>query len=85
MYMQVAAKMNYNIISNTTFTVSNIMGPLNEMMFAGNPITYIRPTSTGLPQVRLFIFNCLIFFLIDFRFPCNYFSGHVCPHGELHG
>lgn len=29
------------------------MGPLDEMMFAENPITYIRSTSSGLPQVNI--------------------------------
>lgn len=50
---EVASKLNYKIISNTTFTISNVMGPLDEMMFAGNPITYFRSTSCGLPQAIL--------------------------------
>ncbi|KMZ65395.1 O-acyltransferase WSD1 [Zostera marina] len=50
---EVASKINYKISSNTTFTISNVMGPLDEMMFAENPITYIRSTSSGLPQAVL--------------------------------
>lgn len=45
-----AGLLNYRIVSNTTFTISNIIGPLEEVMIAGNPITYMRVTSTSLPH-----------------------------------
>ncbi|XP_077224470.1 wax ester synthase/diacylglycerol acyltransferase 11-like [Tasmannia lanceolata] len=47
---KIATSINYNIIANTTFTISNVVGPKDEMMFAGNPITYIRTTSTSIPH-----------------------------------
>eukprot|EP01018_Ginkgo_biloba_P037510 Gb_24731 [translate_table: standard] len=45
-----ATKLNYNTIVNTSFTLSNVIGPLEEIMFAGNPITYICATSSSLPH-----------------------------------
>ncbi|KAL5705664.1 hypothetical protein ACHQM5_023939 [Ranunculus cassubicifolius] len=43
-----AALLNYRIIRNTSFTISNIVGPQEIIMFAENPITYIRVNSTSL-------------------------------------
>ncbi|CAO2813943.1 unnamed protein product [Amaranthus hypochondriacus] len=42
--------LNYRIICNTTFTVSNMVGPTEELTFVGNPISSIRATSSGLPH-----------------------------------
>ncbi|KAK9163400.1 hypothetical protein Syun_004302 [Stephania yunnanensis] len=39
---KVAACLNYRIICNTSFTVSNIFGPQEEITCAGNPVTYLR-------------------------------------------
>ncbi|KAF8377573.1 hypothetical protein HHK36_030955 [Tetracentron sinense] len=45
-----ASLLNYNIICNTSFTISNIFGPQEEIMIAGNPITYLRANSSSLPH-----------------------------------
>lgn len=51
--MQVASLLNYRIVCNTTFTISNVLGPHEEIAVVGNPITYIRANSSSLPHVRL--------------------------------
>ncbi|KAI3525424.1 hypothetical protein L1887_04204 [Cichorium endivia] len=43
-----ASLLNYRIICNTTFTISNVVGPKEEFMIAGIPVTYIRTTSSSL-------------------------------------
>ncbi|XP_043714377.1 wax ester synthase/diacylglycerol acyltransferase 5-like isoform X2 [Telopea speciosissima] len=45
---KVAVYLNYRIICNTTFTMSNVLGPQEEIMVAGNPITYIRVNTAAL-------------------------------------
>ncbi|XP_074275540.1 wax ester synthase/diacylglycerol acyltransferase 11-like [Silene latifolia] len=45
---KVASLLNYRIVCNTTFTISNIVGPSEELTYAGNPITFVRATSSGL-------------------------------------
>lgn len=35
---------------NTSFTISNVIGPKEDISVGGNPITYIRATSTSLPH-----------------------------------
>ncbi|KAL8188891.1 hypothetical protein R6Q57_029411 [Mikania cordata] len=40
--------LNYRIICNTSFTISNLVGPKEEFMIAGVPVTYIRATTTSL-------------------------------------
>ncbi|KNA09249.1 hypothetical protein SOVF_155310 [Spinacia oleracea] len=47
---KVASIINHRILCNTTFTISNMVGPQEELTFAGNPITYIRATSSSLPH-----------------------------------
>ncbi|OVA15643.1 O-acyltransferase [Macleaya cordata] len=47
---KVAALLNYRILCNTSFTISNVVGPQEEIMFAGNPITSFRVNSTSLPH-----------------------------------
>ncbi|RZC67333.1 hypothetical protein C5167_011020 [Papaver somniferum] len=37
-----------NRVCNTSFTISNVVGPQEEIMFGGNPITSFRVTSTSL-------------------------------------
>ncbi|KAL3722373.1 hypothetical protein ACJRO7_034706 [Eucalyptus globulus] len=49
----VASLLNYRIFCNTTFSISNVYGPREELTFGGNPITYIRATTSSLPHVRL--------------------------------
>ncbi|KAJ4962718.1 hypothetical protein NE237_022657 [Protea cynaroides] len=45
---KVATYLNYRIVCNTTFTISNVLGPEEEIMVAGNPITYIRVNTAAL-------------------------------------
>ncbi|KAL7593847.1 wax ester synthase/diacylglycerol acyltransferase 5 isoform X1 [Lactuca sativa] len=43
-----ASLLNNRIICNTTFTVSNVVGPREEFTIAGIPVTYLRTTSSSL-------------------------------------
>ncbi|KAD6795294.1 hypothetical protein E3N88_06190 [Mikania micrantha] len=45
---KLASLLNYRIICNTSFTISNLVGPKEEFMIAGIPVTYIRATATSL-------------------------------------
>ncbi|GLU09226.1 hypothetical protein SLE2022_260980 [Rubroshorea leprosula] len=45
-----ASLLNYRIICNTTFTISNVVGPQEEITLAGNPIDYIRFNTSSLPH-----------------------------------
>lgn len=45
---KIACILNYRIVCNTSFTISNVIGPREEITIGGNPITYIRVTSTSL-------------------------------------
>lgn len=45
-----AACLDYRALANTTFTLSNVRGPSDEIMFAGNPLSFISATCSGLPQ-----------------------------------
>ncbi|KAI3809859.1 hypothetical protein L1987_19461 [Smallanthus sonchifolius] len=47
---KLASSLNYRVICNTTFTISNVVGPREEITAAGIPVTYIRTTSSSLPQ-----------------------------------
>ncbi|KAK9942053.1 hypothetical protein M0R45_007742 [Rubus argutus] len=47
---KIATWLNYRILCNTTFTISNILGPQEEITLGGNPITYLRATSSSLPH-----------------------------------
>ncbi|KAI4375974.1 hypothetical protein MLD38_013781 [Melastoma candidum] len=47
---KVASILNYRIICNTTFTISNVIGPQEEIMVMDNPIKYIRANSSSLPH-----------------------------------
>ncbi|KAK4437900.1 O-acyltransferase WSD1 [Sesamum alatum] len=42
--------LNYRLVCNTTFTISNIVGPLEQITLSGHPIKYIRVTSSSLPH-----------------------------------
>ncbi|KZV37227.1 hypothetical protein F511_25025, partial [Dorcoceras hygrometricum] len=62
---KVAGILNYQIICNTTFTISNVVGPREEITLGGNPVKSIRVTSSSLPHVTYYI--CTIFmYTIDF-------------------
>ncbi|KAI3448120.1 hypothetical protein Pfo_004785 [Paulownia fortunei] len=47
---KLACILNYRIVCNTTFTVSNVIGPREEIMVVGNPVKHIRVASSGLPH-----------------------------------
>lgn len=45
-----ASWLNYRILCNTTFTISNVIGPQEEITIAGNPVTYLRANTSSLPH-----------------------------------
>lgn len=47
---KIACLLNYRIVCNTTFTISNVVGPTEEITAAGNPVKRIRVTSSSLPH-----------------------------------
>ncbi|XP_043693101.1 wax ester synthase/diacylglycerol acyltransferase 11-like [Telopea speciosissima] len=65
---KVAVYLNNRIICNTTFTMSNVLGPQEEIMVAGNPITYIWVNMSASAHVKLP--TCLLFFtfLLFYKF-----------------
>ncbi|XP_065022363.1 wax ester synthase/diacylglycerol acyltransferase 11-like isoform X1 [Musa acuminata AAA Group] len=44
------AAMTYGLISNTTFSYSNVVGPVDEISFYGHPILYLAPSVYGHPH-----------------------------------
>ncbi|XVF45110.1 hypothetical protein PTKIN_Ptkin02bG0179500 [Pterospermum kingtungense] len=58
-----ASLLNHRLLCNTTFTISNLIGPLEEITLAGNPVSSIRVNTSSLPQVQnktsyLQLFQC---------------------------
>ncbi|KAL8553354.1 hypothetical protein ACS0TY_001871 [Phlomoides rotata] len=47
---KLAGVCNYRILCNTTFTISNVIGPREEITMAGNHVKHIRVTSSSLPH-----------------------------------
>nr|GMC87626.1 O-acyltransferase WSD1-like [Ipomoea batatas] len=47
---KIASSLSYRIVCNTTFTISNVIGPREQVTIAGNPIDNLRVTSTSLPH-----------------------------------
>lgn len=47
---KVASVLNYRIVCNTTFTISNIIGPREEITVVDNPVKHLRVTSSSLPH-----------------------------------
>lgn len=45
-----ASWLNYRILCNTTFTISNVVGPQEEITLAGNHIDFFRVCSSSLPH-----------------------------------
>ncbi|XP_044487737.1 wax ester synthase/diacylglycerol acyltransferase 11-like isoform X2 [Mangifera indica] len=43
-----ASMLNYRIVCNTSFTISNLVGPQEEITLAGNPVTYIRANTSSI-------------------------------------
>ncbi|XP_021909274.1 O-acyltransferase WSD1-like isoform X3 [Carica papaya] len=58
--IQVAAGMTKRIVSNTTMTFSNIVGPLEEISFYGHPIAYLAPSVYGHPHALTLHFQSYI-------------------------
>jgi len=50
--LQFASLLNYRILCHTSFTISNVVGPQEEIMIGGNPITFLRANNSALPHVR---------------------------------
>ncbi|GMH02872.1 hypothetical protein Nepgr_004711 [Nepenthes gracilis] len=50
---KVCTMANYRIVCNTTFVISNVIGPQEEITMAGNPVTYMRAAVSGLPHAIL--------------------------------
>ncbi|KAL2939381.1 O-acyltransferase WSD1 [Bienertia sinuspersici] len=49
-YLQVASWCFQKVLTNTTLTISNIKGPLEEIVVADNPVTHMRVNLSSLPQ-----------------------------------
>ncbi|XP_021863613.2 wax ester synthase/diacylglycerol acyltransferase 6-like [Spinacia oleracea] len=47
---KVGGDLYYNLFSNTSFLMSNIAGPQEEISIAGNPISFIRVTASAQPH-----------------------------------
>ncbi|XVE49220.1 hypothetical protein DITRI_Ditri01bG0064900 [Diplodiscus trichospermus] len=45
-----ACLLNYKLLCNTTFTISNLIGPLEEITLAGRPISSIKVNTSSIPQ-----------------------------------
>ncbi|KAL2939371.1 O-acyltransferase WSD1 [Bienertia sinuspersici] len=48
--MQVVSWCTQKVIANTTLAISNIKGPLEQIVIADNPVTDIRVNLSSLPQ-----------------------------------
>ncbi|OVA00980.1 O-acyltransferase [Macleaya cordata] len=53
--IKAAAALTHNIITHTTMSFSNLIGPQEEISFYGHPIAYLAPSTYGLPHA--FIIN----------------------------
>ncbi|KAK8518837.1 hypothetical protein V6N13_017895 [Hibiscus sabdariffa] len=45
-----ASLLNHRLLCNTTFTISNMIGPLEEISMARNPISSLKINTSSLPQ-----------------------------------
>ncbi|CAL5195122.1 unnamed protein product [Lathyrus oleraceus] len=50
-----ASLLNYRILCNTTFAFSNVVGPQEEIMIAGNPVTFLRANNSALPHALVLL------------------------------
>ncbi|XP_050132118.1 wax ester synthase/diacylglycerol acyltransferase 5-like isoform X5 [Malus sylvestris] len=48
--LQVASWLLYKMVCNTSFTISNILGPQEEIAIGGNLVTYLKVNTCSLPQ-----------------------------------
>ncbi|GER56611.1 O-acyltransferase WSD1 [Striga asiatica] len=49
--LQFTSILNHRLVCNSTFTISNVIGPREKVTLAGNPVKYIRVTSSSLPHL----------------------------------
>ncbi|CAN1192424.1 Wax ester synthase/diacylglycerol acyltransferase 11 [Linum perenne] len=47
---KVASMCNYRLMCNTTFTISNMVGPKEDITIAGNPVRFIKVNTSSLPH-----------------------------------
>lgn len=45
-----ASLLNHRLLCNTTFTISNVVGPLEEITLEGNPVSSILVNTSSLPH-----------------------------------
>ncbi|GAB2225036.1 hypothetical protein Droror1_Dr00005818 [Drosera rotundifolia] len=50
---QTTARTTYTVTCNTTFFMSNMAGPQEEITVAGNPVTFLKSVVTSIPQAIL--------------------------------
>ena len=50
---QVAAAISHRVVSNTTMSFSNMVGPADEISFYGHPMAYLAPSVYGHPHVSI--------------------------------
>jgi WS/DGAT C-terminal domain len=51
-HFQVTAKYIHATLKNTSMTISNLPGPIEQMLIAGHPVKSFHFTVVGVPQVR---------------------------------
>jgi len=56
----VAASIINRMVSNTTMTFSNMVGPVEEVSFYGHPITYFASSAYGHPHVSCLFLSLFI-------------------------
>ncbi|KAG0491057.1 hypothetical protein HPP92_007920 [Vanilla planifolia] len=55
--VKAAVLLCHRVLSNTTLSFSNVVGPTDEVGFCGSPLVYIAPTVYGHPQAHLLCHN----------------------------
>lgn len=51
--VQAAAALCYGMFTHTTLSFSSMVGPTEQVLFCGNPIVYIAPSTYGHPHVSV--------------------------------
>ncbi|KAK8487484.1 hypothetical protein V6N13_030873 [Hibiscus sabdariffa] len=57
---KVSACLAYRVFSHTTMSISNVVGPVEEISFFGHPIAFIAPTVFGHPQALTIHFQSYV-------------------------
>ncbi|GAB2293957.1 hypothetical protein Dimus_028171 [Dionaea muscipula] len=55
-----AVALAYRVLSHASLMISNVVGPAEEISFYGHPVTYIAPSTYGLPTGLLIHFQSYI-------------------------